>query len=155
VTRYEGPADYQASLEQLFSDCDIFFSAAAVLDFEGLPPERKIERSKLQEMNELTIRIKQVRDIVAHFGSRKKAEQKVIAFAAESGSEQEIIERASKKMHKKSADAIIANPLWAGLGPDSDQNLVWILKPNQSVEKIGPANKTELSMSILRSLFGE
>ncbi len=155
VTRYEGPEDYQNSLETLFPECDIFFSAAAVLDFESLPPERKIERSALQEMKELSIRIRSVPDVVARFGAKKSATQKVIAFAAESGTESEIVARAHGKMIKKSADAMIANPVWPGLGPDSDQNQVWILKPDKTTEKLGPADKTELSLPILRSLFEE
>jgi len=155
VTRYEGPEDYFKSVERLFLDCDIFFSAAAVLDFESVPSERKIERKALKEMSELTIKIKAVPDIVAHFGKLKRPNQKVIAFAAESGTEVEIMDRAKAKMLAKMADAMIANPVWEGLGPDSDLNQVWVLRPGQKTQMFGPARKSELTRPILELLFGD
>jgi phosphopantothenoylcysteine decarboxylase/phosphopantothenate--cysteine ligase len=153
ITRYEGPHDYEQGLEKLFPECDVFFSAAAVLDFEGIPPEHKIERAVLEKSPILELKIKPVPDFIARFGARKTSEQKVIAFAAESGTEAEILARAEKKMLKKSADAMIANPIWPGLGPDSDENLVWVLKPGHSTKKIGPDKKAALALPILRAIF--
>ncbi len=153
VFRYEGFRDYSEALELLFPDCDVFFSAAAVLDFEAMAPEKKMDRSHFQDQTELSIRIKAVPDIVAYLSSRKKSNQQVIAFAAESGTEVEIIERANKKMNKKQVDAVIANPLWKGFGPESDQNQVWVIRQNQPMLKFGPANKTELCDTIISSLF--
>lgn len=153
VTRYQGPEDYQTSLNDLFENTDVFFSAAAVLDFESLPVEKKIERSALREMKKLSLDIRAVPDVVSGIASRKKQGQQVIAFAAETGSESEILERAYKKMIRKSADFMIANPVWEGLGPDSDENLVWILSPTQSVKKIGPAPKAELGAQIIKAIF--
>lgn len=153
LTRYLGPEDYQKSLDHLFTKSDIFFSAAAVLDFEGVPPKKKIERSALSEAGQLSLKIKSVPDIVSYYGSKKSQSQKVIAFAAETGTEAEIVERAHKKMLNKSADAMIANPVWPGLGPDSDENLIWILRPGQEAKKIGPAPKSELGFQIIKALF--
>jgi phosphopantothenoylcysteine decarboxylase/phosphopantothenate--cysteine ligase len=154
VTRYEGPSDYYQALEQCFASCDVFFSAAAVLDFEVLPWEKKIERNLIQTHQELSMRIKPVPDIVASFGRKKKTDQKVIAFAAESGTEAEILERAREKLVKKSVDAVIANPVWDGLGPDSDHNQIWILTPHQPVQALGPGPKSDLAWPILQALFG-
>jgi len=155
VKTYESPKDYEDSLDSLFPLSDIFFSAAAVLDFQSIPRAKKIERVVLSQSNSLEMEIRSVPDIVAKFGARKKSGQKVIAFAAESGTEAEIIERAHAKMLKKSADAMIANPLWPGLGPESDQNQIWLLRPNRSPLKFGPAPKDQLSDPILQALFGE
>jgi phosphopantothenoylcysteine decarboxylase/phosphopantothenate--cysteine ligase len=154
VKDYKGPSDYEKSLDELFPKCDVFFSAAAVLDFETLPPDKKIERAQLAKMQKLEIAIRPVPDIIAKFGAKKTPEQKVIAFAAESGTEAEILARAEKKMLAKSADAMIANPVWEGLGPDSDENQVWILKPGHKHIKIGPAPKSQLGHPILEAIFG-
>lgn len=153
VKTYAGPKDYEAALDALFPDCDVFFSAAAVLDFESLPSKKKIERSEFERLTRLEMEIRSVPDIVAKFGALKAAHQKVIAFAAESGSELEILERARKKMTKKGADAMIANPVWSGLGPESDENQVWILRPDLEPVKLGPASKESLSQPILDTLF--
>ncbi len=155
VHAYEGPKDYEESLHRLFPECDLFFSAAAVLDFESVPPKKKIERSELEKMGKLETEIRSVPDIIAKFGRIKTAKQKVIAFAAESGTELEILERASGKMRKKNADAMIANPVWPGLGPDSDINQVWILKPGAEAIKLGPSLKNEMGEPILRALFNQ
>jgi phosphopantothenoylcysteine decarboxylase/phosphopantothenate--cysteine ligase len=153
VRDYEGPADYESALDELFASCDVFFSAAAVLDFETLPAEKKIERAQLSKMQKLEIPIRPVPDIIAKFGAKKTAQQKVIAFAAESGTETEILARAEKKRLAKSADAMIANPVWEGLGPDSDDNQVWIIKPGHKPELIGPAPKDTLGAPILKAIF--
>jgi phosphopantothenoylcysteine decarboxylase/phosphopantothenate--cysteine ligase len=153
IVRYEGPADYEQGLEKLFPECDVFFSAAAVLDFEGIPPTHKIERATLEKSSTLEVKIKPVPDFIARYGRRKRANQKVIAFAAESGEENEILARAEKKMMKKSADAMIANPVWPGLGPDSEENLVWVLRSGQPTKKIGPDKKAALALPILRAIF--
>lgn len=153
LQRFEGPSDYEALLDRFFSNCDVFFSAAAVLDFEVTSSQKKIERSELEKMSKLEMKIRAVPDIIAKFGALKKAHQKVIAFAAESGTEAEILVRAQAKMLKKGADGMIANPVWPGLGPDSDQNLVWVLKPSSAPIKIGPASKDSLAVPILEGLF--
>jgi phosphopantothenoylcysteine decarboxylase/phosphopantothenate--cysteine ligase len=153
ITRYEGSKDYEQGLEKLFPECDVFFSAAAVLDFESVPPTHKIERATLEKSSTLELKITPVPDFIARYGARKTSQQKVIAFAAESGTEAEILARAEKKMLKKSADAMIANPVWPGLGPDSDENLVWVLKPGQPTKKIGPDKKAALALPILRAIF--
>lgn len=155
VKSYDGPKDYEASLDSLFPKCDVFFSAAAVLDFESTPSEKKIERAELERMGKLEMEIRAVPDIVAKFGAGKTGTQKVIAFAAESGSESEILIRANAKMLKKCADALIANPVWPGLGPESDQNQVWILRPGTGPLLLGPSRKTDLGLPILQALFGE
>jgi phosphopantothenoylcysteine decarboxylase/phosphopantothenate--cysteine ligase len=153
ITQFEGPREYEQGLEKLFPECDVFFSAAAVLDFEGIPPAQKIERAVIEKSGQLELKIKPVPDFVARYGALKSSAQKVIAFAAESGSEAEIVARAEKKMLKKSADAMIANPVWPGLGPDSDENLVWVLKPGAPPKKIGPDKKAALALPILRAIF--
>ncbi len=150
---YEGPGDYLAGLERWFPACDVFFSAAAVLDFEVLPPEKKIERAALNAMTKLEVSIRPVPDIVAMFGARKRPGQLVVAFAAETGTQAEIQERARRKMEKKRADAMIANPVWPGLGPESERNQVWIIRPDRATVALGPAPKEELAPVIVKELF--
>ncbi len=155
IKNYDGPKDYEASMDFLFANCDIFFSAAAVLDFESQPAAKKIERAELERLGKIEMEIRSVPDIVAKFGALKSKTQRVIAFAAESGTEIEILKRAESKMKKKNADAMIANPVWPGLGPESDTNQVWILRPGVPTVKIGPATKESISLPILQTLFGE
>lgn len=152
VTRYEGPGDYDRGLTKLLPSVDAFLSAAAVLDFEAIPAPSKIERAQLQG-GELHVQYKPVQDFVARAAKERKPGQKIIAFAAETGTDSEILTRAQGKMKKKGVDALIANPVRPGLGPEADQNVVWILKPNAEPIHLGPIAKSELAEPILRALF--
>lgn len=155
IVPYEGPSDYERALESLFPDCDIFFSAAAVLDFELMASERKIERAAFARDGELRVPLRPVDDIVAKFARRRRPGQCVVAFAAETGTEAEIIERATRKMEAKTADIMIANPVWPGLGPDAERNQLWVLRPGLAPQALGPALKGELARPLLELLWGD
>ena len=151
--RYEGVNEYRRYIERLFPESDVFLSVAAVLDFEVIPYDGKIEREKLQDLNELSFRIRAVPDFVAWAAQHKKENQKVIAFAAEKGTQNEILQRARKKMEKKGVDAMVANPVWQGLGPESESNLLWILRPGLPDVEIPLAPKTEQAAPLVDLLF--
>lgn len=149
VADYQGAASYGQALEALWPDQDVFFSAAAVLDFEIEPAPAKIERERIAASSELTFSIRPVRDWVGWAARHRRPDQVVVAFAAESGTETEILARANRKMLKKGVHALIANPVWEGLGPEADRNLVWVMAPGASPVALGPAAKSDLSAPIL------
>jgi phosphopantothenoylcysteine decarboxylase/phosphopantothenate--cysteine ligase len=152
VRRYEGPSEYDQGLREMLPSVDAFLSAAAVLDFEALPAPSKIERAQLQG-GELHVQYKPVPDFVARAAKERKPGQKIIAFAAETGSDPEIVTRAQSKMKKKGVDAMIANPVRPGLGPEAEKNEIWILKPDREPVHLGPVQKSELAEPILRAVF--
>ncbi|MBS1982771.1 MAG: bifunctional phosphopantothenoylcysteine decarboxylase/phosphopantothenate--cysteine ligase CoaBC [Bdellovibrionales bacterium] len=152
VTNYVGPADYRTALDALFPHCDLFFSAAAVLDFELVAPEKKMERGELSTAGEIRIPLKPVPDMVAAMSAQRAPHQRVIAFAAETGTENDIVERATQKMIHKHVDALIANPVWPGLGPDAANNQVWVLRPDHRPVKFGPGPKANIARSLLAAL---
>jgi phosphopantothenoylcysteine decarboxylase/phosphopantothenate--cysteine ligase len=152
VRRYEGPADYAAGLDALFPQCNVFLSLAAVLDFEVQTTTKKIERRSLTG-GELPLAIRPVPDHVARMAAAKKPGQRVIAFAAETGTEAEIIERATRKGREKKVDAIVANPVWPDLGPEATENRLWILREGQAPFALGPSAKSRLAAPMLRALL--
>jgi phosphopantothenoylcysteine decarboxylase/phosphopantothenate--cysteine ligase len=152
LRRYEGPSDYDRALTEMLPSVDAFMSAAAVLDFEALPAPAKIERSQLKG-GELHVSYKPVPDFVARAAKERKPGQKIIAFAAETGTDSEILSRAQGKMLKKGVEALIANPVRPGVGPEADQNEIWILRPNTEPVHLGPVDKCQLAEPILRALF--
>ncbi|MFL5815546.1 MAG: bifunctional phosphopantothenoylcysteine decarboxylase/phosphopantothenate--cysteine ligase CoaBC [Bdellovibrionia bacterium] len=152
VRRYEGPSEYDRELFEMLPTADAFLSAAAVLDFEAVPASSKIERAQLQG-GELHVQYKPVPDFVARAAKERKPGQKIIAFAAETGTDSEILARAQGKMKKKGVDALIANPVRPGLGPEAEKNEIWILKPNAEPAHLGPVQKSELAEPILRAVL--
>lgn len=151
VTRYETPDDYGAALRALFPQCTVFMSLAAVLDFEAIAFAGKIAREELGDT--LPLRLRTVPDFAAWAGAHKARHQKVIAFCAEALPLPELLERARQKCAKKNADAIVANPVTAGLGPEALRNELWVLQGDQ-VTHLGPAAKADLGRPLLLTLFG-
>jgi phosphopantothenoylcysteine decarboxylase/phosphopantothenate--cysteine ligase len=153
LARYQGPDDYERELERLFPACDAFLSLAAVLDFELTSRESKIEREALSTQTELRAPLSPVPDLVARMAARRKPGQLVFAFAAESGTNAEIVDRATSKMNKKGVNALAANPVRPGLGPEAESNEFWVLRPGHEPLHLGPARKTELARPLLQALF--
>lgn len=155
VTSYTTPEDYGDKLLNLFEKCDAFLSVAAVLDFEVIPNPTKIERRTLETQSEMRLPMRAVPDFVARMASLRKPHQKVIAFAAETGSVEEIIQRARQKMEKKKVHAIVANPVWPNLGPGALDNQLWVIRPGKDTVPMGPALKFALAHPLLKLLFSE
>lgn len=151
VHRYASASEYGEALRRHFPLCEVFFSLAAVLDFEAIYTPTKIPRENLK--NTLSIAIQKVPDFAAWAGQNKKPGQTVIAFAAESGTTEQILARAEGKRQKKNADAIVANPVTAGLGPEADTNEMWVLRPGVAPVHLGPLPKTDLAPLLLEALF--
>ncbi len=150
TTPYTSPADYEKHLRDLWPRFDDFFSLAAVLDFEVIAQSGKIAREALGET--LTLPIRPVPDFAAWAGGVKKVGQRLIAFAAEAGTPSEIQARALMKMRRKHADAIVANPVSPGIGPDAHQNEIWVLREGEETVHLGPADKTALARPLLETL---
>jgi len=80
--------------------------AAAVADYR--PAHAAVDR-KLPRKESLTLELEKTPDLVAECVSRKRAHQRVIAFALEESAK--LMERAGEKIARKGVDAIVANPL--------------------------------------------
>lgn len=151
VHRYVGARDYEAALAKLFPECDVFFSAAAVLDFELNSAGAKLEREALRA-GELKLPVHKTEDFVAGVAKNKRPQQRIVAFAAETGTEAQVLQRAAEKLRKKSADAILVNPVTETSGPEAAQNRMWLLGPGEKKRDLGFASKRELGSQILSAL---
>ncbi len=125
LMRFEGVSSYEENLKNSFLSCDLFVSAAAVLDFEVESIQGKLERTKRES---LSLNVKATRDYVVWAAQNKKSSQKIVAFALESGTWQEAIDRARKKLLLKGADAIVVNRSGVeGEGPFASTNQVLVM----------------------------
>lgn len=107
VYRFESSAELKQLLEAHFHDCQVLIMAAAVADYRPMQVhEGKLPR---QADGSLTITLSPTPDLVALMAQRKRADQRVIAFALEQPEQLEA--RAKQKMQRKHVDAIVANPL--------------------------------------------
>lgn len=135
-------------LFQVFPDHDWTFMAAAIADVR--PTERaaeKLPKSALPNCLPLT----PVSDIAAALGRRKRLDQRLIGFAAQTG---DIIPPALAKLERKQLDAIVANPIdQPGCGFGSTTNRAVLLGRSGQRQDLPPCSKLALAHQILDSLL--
>lgn len=134
---------YEAVMERL-SDMDIIIKAAAVADYR--PQQIADEKIKKGE-GELLLTLERTKDIAAEIGQRKRADQILIGFSAETSN---LIENAKRKLANKNMDMIIANNiLQAGAGFGGDTNIITIITRAGEEINIPLMSKRELAKIIL------
>jgi phosphopantothenoylcysteine decarboxylase/phosphopantothenate--cysteine ligase len=96
----------------------------------------------------LTIQLEPTEDILAEVGRRRAAGTILIAFAAETDSEN-AVENGREKLLRKGADAIVVNDVsLPGLGFDSESNAATLLTKEGEVA-LPPMSKLALAGRIL------
>ena len=127
------------------ADASIIIKAAAVADFRvATPAEQKMKRS-----GRITLDLEPTADILAELASRKKGNQIIVGFAAES---HDALENARKKLRAKRLDAIVVNDIsQPGIGFDSERNAVTILTEGEVIE-VPETSKWEVAQRVLDAI---
>ncbi|MBD2177587.1 bifunctional phosphopantothenoylcysteine decarboxylase/phosphopantothenate--cysteine ligase CoaBC [Pseudanabaena sp. FACHB-1998] len=111
---------HQAMLEE-FPNADITIAAAAVGDVRSKSTsDRKLPKSELP----LNLELEYIPDIVADLAPHKRPDQILVGFAAQTGTEEEVVTAAKDKLKRKGLDAIAANAVnssQTGFGTDTNQ----------------------------------
>ena len=140
IIRVETAAQMQEVVLREFTTTDITVKAAAVADYRA----KTIADNKIKKSEEtLTLILEKNPDILMELGKRKKQNQFLVGFAAET---QHLVEYAKSKLEKKNLDLIIANDITAkGAGFNSDTNIVKLLDKTGAVEELPIMTKEELA----------
>lgn len=120
-------AEMYKQIISIYQSYDIIIMTAAVSDFKPM----KTADNKIKKADSLQLELTKTKDILLELGKKKLKEQKLIGFAAES---ENIEENASKKLHKKNLDMIVANNLKVA---GSDTTEVTIISNKSSSNFIG------------------
>ena len=136
------------SLVKKHKNADIFILAAAVSDFSPV----SISKSKIKkESAGRSIELKENPDSLKWLGENKQEDQVLIGFAMET---EDLEENASKKLHQKNADWILANSLLSkNSGFESDTNNLILIGEN--VKKEFSGTKDEIAKQILNFIFSQ
>ncbi len=127
-----------------FDTADYVLAVAAVADFK--PANSQTQKVKKGEAS-LDLRLEETTDIVKHLGSKKRAGQRLLGFAAETA---EPIPAARKKLVEKNLDWIVVNDVTVpGAGFDSDTNVVTMLWADGRMQSIPKLHKDELAHRLL------
>jgi phosphopantothenoylcysteine decarboxylase/phosphopantothenate--cysteine ligase len=127
---------YEAVLSRA-GENDVIVKAAAVGDFR--PETREEGKVKREGRDRLTISLVQNPDIARELGVRKRKDQILVGFAAESS---DLIVHASEKIRRKGLDFIVANDITAeGAGFGADTNRVVFLFPDGTSRRVEGAKE--------------
>ena len=121
----------------------IVIKAAAVADYH---PKHVSEQKIKKNDEELSIRLEKNPDILKELGQRKRPEQILVGFAAET---QNLLQYARGKIEKKNLDFIVANDLTKpGAGFNTTTNTVKIIARDGSIEEVPLMTKREIAKRI-------
>lgn len=136
---------------RLFENADAAICAAAVADYKPkITFDRKLKKGIDDEVLDHISLVKNP-DILKELGARKRTDQMVIGFAAETDN---LISNAINKLKSKNADMIVANEVGENKGFNKDTNKA-ALVTSTSVEELPELPKRELANRIIHKLSEE
>ena len=138
-----------AKIDELQPSAHVIVMAAAVSDFKNnSPSEQKI--SKEFFLKSIFDDLEMTSDLIKNQTKKKLENQIFLGFAAETGSDNEIIEKGEKKRVSKGCDLLMANPIdRAGQGFDENFNSGFLLGPKKMVKKLSFSTKLAISHQLL------
>ena len=138
-----------AKIDDLQPSAQVIVMAAAVSDFKNnSPSEQKI--SKEFFLKSIFDNLEMTSDLIKNQTNKKLENQIFLGFAAETGSDNEIIEKGEKKRVSKGCDLLMANPIdRAGQGFDENFNSGFLLGPKKMVKNLSFSTKLAISHQLL------
>ncbi len=133
---------YEAVMNEI-ANADIVIKSAAVADYK---PKNLADQKLKKSDGEMMIELDRTKDILFEIGKRKKLNQILVGFAAET---HDLIAHASAKIQKKNLDLIVANNVkMAGAGFGTDTNIVTLIHKDGELEQLPMMTKQEVAKSV-------
>ena len=138
-----------AKIDDLQPSAQVIVMAAAVSDFKKNSPSKK-KISKEFFIKSIFDDLEMTTDLIRNQTRKKLENQIFLGFAAETGSDNEIIEKGEKKRVLKGCDLLMANPIdRAGQGFDKNFNSGFLLGPKKMVKNLSFSTKLSISHQLL------
>jgi phosphopantothenoylcysteine decarboxylase/phosphopantothenate--cysteine ligase len=140
----ETAAELADALGREFDSADVLMMAAAPADFR--PSRAAGEKIHREETGGFELDLEATEDILSALASRRREDQTIIGFAAETGTG---LDRAREKLERKGADAIVLNDVSRSeIGFESAENEVMIVERGGE-HHVPLASKEEVANAIL------
>ena len=138
-----------AKIDDLQPSAQVIVMAAAISDFKNnSPSEQKI--SKEFFLKSIFDNLEMTSDIIKNQTRTKLENQIFLGFAAETGSDNEIIKKGENKRVLKGCDLLMTNPIdRAGQGFDENFNSGFLLGPKKMVKNLAFSTKIAISHQLL------
>lgn len=146
VIHVESAEDMQRAIEAEFVDADALVMAAAVADF-------RVETSaisKLKKESFSNLNLVRNDDIVASVGMKKRSNQVVVAFAAETSTQLE--ELGEKKLRAKNADFLYINDVSGGAVFGEEMSSGLLLSMDGAPRIFSNVSKYEVAQGIVEAI---
>lgn len=146
VIHVESAEDMQRAIEAEFVDADALVMAAAVADF-------RVETSaisKLKKESFSNLNLIRNDDIVASVGMKKRSNQVVVAFAAETSTQLE--ELGEKKLRAKNADFLYINDVSGGAVFGEEMSSGLLLSMDGAPRIFSNVSKYEVAQGIVEAI---
>lgn len=145
LVRVETALQMKAAVEERLEASDVVVMAAAVADFRPeFTADQKVKKGGRESWE---VRLVRTPDISAAVGARKRSDQVLVAFAAET---ENLMENAKRKLEAKNADLIVANDVSKeGSGFEVDTNEVTLLFRNGEGERLPLLSKERVADLLL------
>lgn len=141
-------ADMFEEVKKLYQSCDVIIKSAAVSDYT---PVITYDRKVKKQIGNIEVEFKRTEDILQYVGQRKKANQIVIGFAAETN---DVENYAKDKLRRKNLDYIVANDIsQKDIGFNSNENEVLIIDKYNNIERISKTSKKNIAKKLLEKLY--
>jgi phosphopantothenoylcysteine decarboxylase / phosphopantothenate---cysteine ligase len=144
VVRVETAEEMEQAVTSRSDTSDIVVMAAAVADFRP----KAVADAKLKKADGVPdVILEPTPDILAGLGRRKRPEQTLVGFAAETG---DVVAAATDKLVRKGLDPTVANDVSApGVGFEHDTNAVAILGPSGMRQDVPLSDKRAVARAVL------
>ena len=144
----------QAKLQSLQSEADAVVMAAAVADWRRTGGAALHKQPKAELQATLASSLEPVPDLLAGLQAQRPSKQRILGFAALSGPDDQILDRAREKCIAKGCDLLMANPIdREGQGFGATQNGGWLLSAEGEVEVMPVTRKLPLAHALLDRLL--
>jgi phosphopantothenoylcysteine decarboxylase/phosphopantothenate--cysteine ligase len=144
VTRIQTAAEMKDAILSKLEASDVVVMAAAVADYR---PETAASQKIKKDEKPLTLKLVRNDDILLAISERRKPEQTIVGFAAET---EAVEEHARGKLERKKLDLIVANDVSrADAGFGVDENEATLLRADGKIRKLPLMTKRALADEIL------
>ena len=140
-------------IDNLQPSARVIVMAAAVSDFKSNKPSNQ-KISKEYFLKSIMDDLVMTPDLIQNQTRKKSENQIFLGFAAETGSDGEIIEKGEKKRILKGCDLLLANPIdRVGQGFDENFNSGFLIGPQKMVKSLSFASKLSISHQLLDEIW--
>jgi phosphopantothenoylcysteine decarboxylase/phosphopantothenate--cysteine ligase len=147
VTRIGTALELQQATTEAAASADVVVMAAAVADYR-MAEVSEGKLSKRGSDGTLTLELVENPDIVAGLAAHRPAGQRIVAFAAETASGGELLERARQKRERKGVDVLAVNEVGWDRGFETADNDLTLIGPGGEVLTRTAGSKRDVAQAL-------